>query len=372
MSTLVHPSEGCLRRLLDEPFLVQDRTRRHVAGCARCSERLGRFGQARARVGAMMVLASSQPGLSANQAAARLQLSPASSAPGRGRLPALPVTATARKVRKWALACAGACVVVGGGLGTAAAEGWITISRPAQVAPVALPQGALLKLPHLRDFGQLASSERPQLHEVATLAAAEAASGEHLALPRQPPVSGSGSPRFAVVKPWSATFTFSAAAAQATAARLGVTLPPLPSGFNGAQLRETVGPAALAIYPSSRRSTLGELPAFAALSMAAPVLQSTGPTVKELMNYLLGIPWLPSGLAQAIRGLGDPAATLPVPVPYRLGASQSTQVGSDPAVLITGPGDLYSAVVWEQRGTVHAIFAQLSPDEVMALARSGD
>ncbi|MCW2665695.1 MAG: uncharacterized protein JWN57_657, partial [Frankiales bacterium] len=35
-----HPTEGVLRRLLDEPAGVADRDRQHVAGCAGCLDEL--------------------------------------------------------------------------------------------------------------------------------------------------------------------------------------------------------------------------------------------------------------------------------------------------------------------------------------------
>jgi hypothetical protein len=130
--------------------------------------------------------------------------------------------------------------------------------------------------------------------------------------------------------------------------------------------------------------------------MAAPRLQSTGLTVGELERYLLSIPWLPSGLAGALRTLGDPATTLPIPVPERMGQAVDTTVGGDRAVLVSGSGagvrqcrqsapvggsqnsapscrglrGGYAAVVWEHLGTVHAIFAQLPAAEVLKLARA--
>ena len=35
-----HPTEGVLRRLLDEPVGVADPDRRHIAGCSKCLDEL--------------------------------------------------------------------------------------------------------------------------------------------------------------------------------------------------------------------------------------------------------------------------------------------------------------------------------------------
>jgi hypothetical protein len=49
-----HPTEGVLRRLLDEPAGVADRDRRHVAGCPQCLEELAATREDAVLVGAAM------------------------------------------------------------------------------------------------------------------------------------------------------------------------------------------------------------------------------------------------------------------------------------------------------------------------------
>lgn len=396
MSRFTHPAEGRLRRLLDEPMLVPDRQRFHVAGCPHCGARLQSLRADRDLVGTSLLRSVGNPRLTAAQARGRLAAAMGAMSdtrsldPGRG----LPSRPSLLRAKRWAAGGAGALVIVAGTISASAAAGWITIFQPAQVLAVPIPQGALLRLPKLGDFGRLSGPGVPKLTLVSSLAAAEARSGERLSLPASPPPGAAGAPRFAVVPKWSATFTFSAAQTRATAERLGVSLPPLPSGFDGAKLREVVGPAALAVYPSTSGAGLAALPQAAYLAMAAPELESSRLTVSQLERYLLSLPWLPSSLARAIRTLGDPAATLPIPVPQRMGQTRNTTVNGDSAVLVSGSGGAirvchqaaaagsrraaprchgsagaYAAVVWEHRGTVRAVFAQLPADQVLAMAR---
>ena len=55
----MHPSDGTLRRSLDEPVVVDATSRTHLATCARCAERVQRMSADAAAVQAM--LASPEP-----------------------------------------------------------------------------------------------------------------------------------------------------------------------------------------------------------------------------------------------------------------------------------------------------------------------
>ena len=66
----MHPSEGTLRRSLDEPVAVDASSRAHLATCARCAARLQRMDANAAAVQAM--LASPDPVVDITAARARL------------------------------------------------------------------------------------------------------------------------------------------------------------------------------------------------------------------------------------------------------------------------------------------------------------
>ncbi|CAA9274340.1 MAG: FIG00684152: hypothetical protein, partial [uncultured Corynebacteriales bacterium] len=72
-----HPTEGVLRRLLDEPAGVADDDRRHVAGCPRCLDGLAVMREDAALVGAALAAEAD-----VDAAAAWQRLSAAVPAPG--------------------------------------------------------------------------------------------------------------------------------------------------------------------------------------------------------------------------------------------------------------------------------------------------
>jgi hypothetical protein len=219
--THMHPAEGRLRRLLDEPMLVPDGQRLHVQRCDRCRSRLRRLGDDRERVGRTLLHATGRPELSPAQARARFDSALREEARSRSpRRRPNRVSPSVLRVKRGVAMGLGGLVIIAGTITASAAAGWITIFQPTQVAAVPIPQGALLVLPSLRDFGQVSRSSIPQLRLVSSLGEAESESGQRLVLPATPPPGSSGSPRFAVVPTWSATFTFEASSAKATASRL--------------------------------------------------------------------------------------------------------------------------------------------------------
>lgn len=402
MITLLHPADGQLRRIVDERLLVPDRVRVHAHACPRCSGRLLVISHDAAEAGRLL---PSAPALELDSKAAlalverRLRLG----APGprvtlRERLP----RSLTHPGRPAATVSAIALLVVATGTGTAVAGvHWTQIFAPSQVASVPVTPAELLALPHLSDFGQLTHAPGLTLTSEPSLAAAEAAAGVTLALPSALPQGVTGSPSYFLVPRWSSTFTFSAARAQAAALAAGVALPPLPAGFDGTQLRESVGPGVVAVYgigsgsiPLSLRELFGSqhgqrggscsgtsgcttpgsrgisaLPTLALMAVLPPVLASTGVTVSQLENYLLSLPFLPPGLATAIHQLGSPITSLPIPVLTGLGQSRPTTVAGNKAVLFAADSPLISAVIWEQQGTVRVVGGLLDASTVLGLAR---
>ncbi|MGH7609727.1 MAG: hypothetical protein ACREOD_07335 [Candidatus Dormibacteria bacterium] len=409
--TLLHPADGQLRRLVDEPLLVPDRIRVHVPACPRCQGRYQRYRQEAAGTRRLLESAPA-PVVDSGAALQALRRRLAQTDPASAPRPAM--RRWARPGRPASVAALVALLAIAGGTGGAlAGVHWTQIFAPAQVTAVPVTRSELLELPHLADFGQLSHSGELRLVPETSLAAAEAAAGVTLALPASLPQGVSGPPSLYLVPRLSATFTFSAARAQAAAQAAGVGLPALPPGFDGTQLRETVGPGILAVYGSrsgsavnlarvirqlglggsqSRRRVAGaggagsgasprpspggdqgagleDLPTLALMAVQPPRLDSTGVTVAQLESYLLSLPFLPPSLASAIHQLGDPITSLPIPVLPQLGPSQPTTVDGARAVLFGSASPLLAAVVWEQRGTVRAVGGLLDQGTVLDLAR---
>ena len=402
MTTLFHPSEGMLRRIVDEPLLVADRVKVHAKSCRRCSARLASFS---AEVSSTRRLLPMNPAVAVDVKVgwARVQRRLSTAQPGRRRSVGerLPQRLAHPGRAGGVVATIAVLAITTGTVTAVAGVQWTQIFAPTKVAPLAVTRSELLALPHLSEFGRLAGVEDLKLIPEPSLAAAESAAGVTLSMPSTLPSGVTGTPEYLEVPRYSSTFTFSAARAEAAALAARVALPPLPAGFDGAQLRESVGPGIAVVYgigrqslplslsdlfgghhasrrmctsgsvcasPSARSISDAKLPTLALLAVRAPVLDSTGVSVSQLENYLLSLPFLPASLVTAIHQLGNPIDTLPIPILTNLGQAQPATVHGQKAVLFAAGSPLVAAVVWEQNGVVRAIGGLVDSGTVLSLA----
>lgn len=405
MIKFLHPADGQLRRIVDEPLLVPDRDKAHVSSCARCSARLLRFSDEAAAAGRLLPDEPALHGLDAQTALAAVQrrLRSGRPAPRRRLSDRIPHRLIHPGRPGGVVAAIAALAIATGAVTAVAGVQWTQIFAPSKVAALPVTRSELLALPHLSDFGHLSGAGVLKLTPEFSLAAADAAAGVTLSLPSKLPAGVTGTPEYLLVPRWSSTFTFSAARTQAAALSAGVALPALPAGFDGAQLRESVGPGVIVVYGvgsgalptsisdlfaighSQRRavcaagstcpkslptsSSSSDPPSLVLMAMRSPVLDSTGVSVSQLENYLLSLPFLPASLASAIHQLGNPIDTLPIPILSDLGQSQPALVNGRKAVLFAAASPLLSAVVWEDQGMVRAVGGLLDSGTVLSLAR---
>ncbi len=226
-------------------------------------------------------------------------------------------------------------------------------------------------------YGTWVWNTKPTTQEVASLDAAKAASGLAVLAPATLPSSISGPARYAVIGPASATFTFSADATRASAAKLNRTPPPLPANIDGSKLFISGGPAVLQVYgarqsaaPPSTSDPLGSLPTLLVAQAKAPTVSSNGVTVAELQAYLLAQPGISPQLATAIRSIGDPASTLPVPVPTDFATTHRVTVQGVDGLFVGDATGIASAVIWQKGGLVFEVFGALTESQVLAVANS--
>jgi hypothetical protein len=143
--------------------------------------------------------------------------------------------------------------------------------------------------------------------------------------------------------------------------------------MDGAQLTVTVGPAVAEIFGnlkagSATDPTQADLPQLIVGESSAPVASSSHVTVKQLENYLLAQPGVSPQLAAAIRAIGDPSTTLPIPIPIQFATSSRVQVQGVTGVALGDNTGLGSAVVWVKNGVVFGVAGTLKLSAVLDVA----
>ena len=355
-----HPTDGTLRRLLDEPAGVADGDREHVGGCAACLSRLAAAQEDAATAGAALDV-----DLAVDVGSAWQRLSHSIAAGGRGRAPA---TASAAERWRTALrspAVAALCVVaVLLGAGAVAAAAWVQIFRTERIAPVAITRTDFLELPDLSAYGELEVTREADVRDVADATAAEQATG--LSVPRvsELPRGVTGEPEIQVGSRGSAVFTFSVEKAARAAADFGEALPPPPPGLDGSRFRLAAGPGVAAVWSEAR-----DVPALVVARAVAPTAYSSGIPFKTARDYLLSLPGLPEHVASQLRGFSGDGTTLPLPVPDEQVRTSAVEVGGVPATVLTSRDGALAGVVWVKDGVVTAVAGSLGEDEVLDVAR---
>jgi hypothetical protein len=347
-----HPSEGLLRRLVDEPAGVAEPDRRHVADCPRC---LAAVTASRDDGAAVQTALAPHVDVDLDAAWRRLASAPPSGATaprGTRRLRTL--------VRRPAVAGLAAALVLAGA-GTAAAGGWLQIFRTEQLAPVSLTTADLLALPDLSAYGDLSFRGEPDVHEVADAATAAAETGLEVPEVADLPRGVTGDPTYQVGRQVTATFTFSAERAQRAA---GGALPPPPPGLDGSALRLVAGPGVAQLWSSASGA-----PALVVGRVVAPRGFSSGVPFEVARDYLLSLPGLPDAVATQLRALAAGGSTLPLPLPAEEVTTSSAEVDGLPATVVRTRDRTLAAVVWVEDGVLTAVAGSLDPDEVLSVAR---
>jgi hypothetical protein len=355
-----HPTDGTLRRLLDEPVGVADADRAHVAGCPTCLAEL-----AQARSDAAVAAAAMTPSTAGipdvDEGWRRLS---AGLTIDRARSVVPPVVVRPRwgaRLRTPVVAIAGVVLLMTGA-GIAAAADWLPIFRTEQIAPVTITADDLVALPDLSAYGDVTVVDEPGVHPVADLAAAAAETGLTVPQVAELPGGVSGEPEILAGGQAEVQFTFSAAkAAQAVAP---ATLPAPPPGLDGSRFKLVAGPGVLQMWTAD-----SGLPALALGRAAAPTAYSSGVDFVTARDYVLSLPGLPADLVSQLGAFTGDGTTLPLPLPADLASSAPAEVNGTPAQLLTSRDGAVTAVVWVQDGVVTAVGGSLSADEVLTVAR---
>jgi hypothetical protein len=369
----MHPSDGTLRRSLDEPVAVDPAGREHIATCAHCAERVQHMSANATWVQAMLAPSDVVVDVpSARSRLARTEIAtfeePQSPAPAN-RIRSRNTLAT-RVMAGVALAGVASVVLVA----TGGAQDFLSLFQPSQLTPVPVTAADVRSLAGLASYGTVSGGSSITFRPEPDAATAGAAAGLGAPVVADLP-AGTTAPKFAVVSGGVVTFTFNADLARAAAARAGGQLPAMPSGLDGSMLSVSIAPAVVVSYGVDPATLLNGVSvpsgtAFIVVDTRTPTVSSTGVTAGQLEDYLLSVPGIPAGVASEIRAIGNPSQTIAVPIPVDLASGSSVSINGARGLLIGDSTGLGSAVVWQHNGVVYAIAGTLTTNQVLGIARS--
>jgi hypothetical protein len=369
-----HLDDGTLRRLIDEPG---GDGAEHAAACAACRGRVEslRLEAAPARA----ALGGPPDAVDVGAALTAVRARAAGKRPGRGLF-----------LSPWAGALA-AIVVLGlliafTPLGTVA-QSFLAIFEPHEFVAIPITRSDLSELralPDLDAYGTVREGPRPMLATVADGRAAALVAGLPVKVAAYVPAGIPRPAQYHVRARSTTTFTFSAARAAISASQTGKDLPPMPAGLDGSTLVASLGPVVVATYgvaPQGFGRLHGQMrfhhrgpglqgPLLVVAQAPAPRVSSSGASVRQIEDYLLALPGVPSDLAAEIRAIGDPSTTLPIPIPVDREVAQPVTIQGVSGLGVLDDTGIGSGVVWQRDGIIYAVAGTLRAREIMAVADS--
>lgn len=281
--------------------------------------------------------------------------------------------------RPWSrpLAAAVAVVVVALALSATGLAGtFLTIFEPQRVATIEVQPGELSGIPDPSQYGTLTWIAKPTPHTVTDVTAAAAEAGFTPLVPASLPASIPSTAQVVVMPQGKATFRFDAAKAQAAAAKVGATAPPMPAAIADTTLTMTGGPVivqrfgAKAADKTASDSALLQSSGLLLVQAKAPVVTSDGASVNELRDYALAQPGVPPALAAQIRAIGDPVRTLMVPIGVDAQQAHPVSIRGTTGYVVGDDTGIGSGVFWLDHGYVMAMFGSLKESDLLAVANS--
>ena len=101
-----------------------------------------------------------------------------------------------------------------------------------------------------------------------------------------------------------------------------------------------------------------------------PTATSTGASPTELQDYILSLPGISDELANAVRAIGDPTESWPVPVPLGEMDTRAVTVQGVPGTVFTEKSGFGAAVIWLKDGYLFVVGGPLTESEALAVADS--
>ncbi|HEV7180330.1 MAG TPA: DUF4367 domain-containing protein [Candidatus Baltobacteraceae bacterium] len=378
-----HLDDAVLRRYVDEPGVLLSYEKEHLMRCTRCRSRLDALrGNA---TDIARVLGGNDEEVDMRTARESILARAANATVDAGADAAYSVPATTFRWQ-WSSAFAAALLVVmmfSYAPFRAYAQNFLTIFEPRQFAPVSMTQADLTQLraaPGLADFGTVKESGTHKMTAFTSLHSAERFARQTILSPAYLPPKAPRTATYHVSAANAISFTFDQRKALASAARKHVSLPPLPANLNGSTLTTVIGPLVVQSYGEMpqhghrikhARSEL-RFPRDTVVIAQGPVpsVHSTAARPQEVESYLLSLPNVPEDVKAQIRAIGDPASTLPVPIPVDKQTARKVNIGGAQGLLVGDNTGLGSIVVWQSKNMMYSVAGGYTADEILKVANS--
>ncbi|MGQ0744528.1 MAG: hypothetical protein ACT4OS_09380 [Acidimicrobiales bacterium] len=104
-------------------------------------------------------------------------------------------------------------------------------------------------------------------------------------------------------------------------------------------------------------------------AVAPKAFSSSGIAFETVRDYLLSLPGLPEEVAGPLRTFNADGSTLPLPVPADRVITSTATVDGQPATVFTTRDRSLAAVAWVRDGVVTVVAGPLDADEVLSVAR---
>lgn len=352
--------------MVDDPDVAPE-DRSHLDGCAECRGRFDTIAEDSRSIATL--LAVSDGPVDVAGALRRVTTAPAARPRFGFRWPvALP--------RSRHVAFAFAAVIVSVALLAGVIARDLTLNyTPNTVTPVPVTVADMESLSQLTDYGTMTWTKQPTLQVLTSAADASAAAGG-LQAPAvsKLPKGVSTTVSYVAMSQGVAVFTFDAAKAAAAAETQGKTLPALPKGMDGAQLTVTIGPAVGEVFGNLQQTGSSasdiSLPQLVVGKSSAPTATSTQVTVKQMEDYLQTLPGVSAQLKAAIKAIGDPSTTLPIPIPVQYATSRTVTIQGVQGVALGDNTGVGSGVIWVKNHVVYAVAGSIKQSDAIDIANN--
>jgi len=162
----------------------------------------------------------------------------------------------------------------------------------------------------------------------------------------------------------------------------------MPGNIDGSSVQVSTGAAVVSTYGMPDTTNVGAAKATASKvksdseaiesmgsilvigQSTAPVVTSSGVSAADLESYLLAQPGISPDLANAIRAIGDPTSTLPIPVPVSKATSHTVQVQGVSGISVADSTGLGGGIIWVKNGLVYGVAGTFSENDLLAVANS--